>query len=1387
MKKSFKIFLFIVLAFVVLIFAAWLLRNSMLGYFLSKQVYDQSDGKAELAISGVHLNIKDGNIILDKPVFTFDSLFIDKQHQYKLQQIVFDTIALERVSFFELLWNKKFRARRLRIEKPQIRFEGGLLRGKSDFRPDSLFAMISKRRENKTKADVRINLVSIHYGRISFSSDTVKSHISNLVDFTIEMYNLNTSPTPEIAEKQILFCDDLLFEITHLNNRILPGYIVNLDRALLSVKKQKVIIDNLSISPKWQNEKGKSKINLKARKILMNGLDLSKAENLGDVGMSSIRISDGYVTYYLPKGVELKSDTLSKNELGRLQQKIKIFILDSLRLKRMSFYNVRNEEDTITAVRDIDLKIHNLVIDSATLLNPMRLLKSGYSILNTGKSQFYIPEKNLITSFSNFGYSSKTGSLNIRNIRIASDTTKSVEIAELFLGKLSVEGLFPEKYKPGRPISIGVSLIGLQFTVDLNNPLFNVTGGNFSLQDHFLFNKVSVRDAYGKIYQGGRFALDVSGLDFACDHLSIPQEDASEYRFDNPVLNVRYIKGFADNKKYLFSTGKIHFRNKILTINDVKSNMITKKKEEKVSLGFDFAAVRGFDLMMALNRKEILLDSLDVRKPVVRGTLFLTGKTGNEQQKFALDLPVTLGIKHLGLSDAVLKLNLKNDKQKPVEFSTNINVSIQDIYPGSRLDSSLIDNLKGTVEFLNMDAGLMEHRSKVQTLAINLSEHSLKLQNLKISGNDGKSAGMPFVVNQLDLKDLEVSGLNYPLLVKYDSIVFGKLSVNDIQSDITLRQNSRKETESNPETSTSKRLFNMVYDSITVNHIFSNVSYVGDSANSAFRLADLYIAHYNGSNASNNLIRNLKISFDSLVWRDSLNNTSLAIYQAWSDPAVHTLTIKNIRAGNLFRKQKDIKLYDSAGFRFNSDHVVFSGINLNQTLPTRLTVDKLAFDHMNFFLILKKAKEKKRTGFDLDMGFIQSYAGLMASLRVDTTYLKDISLQYYTIGDSSVKSVKVDDIALKVRGINIDTSMASLGMRDMVKNMTIDLRGRSYITSDSMYEIQSGLIRYDFPEKAIVVDSFYVMPRYPRKTFFEKARYQTDRVKLFGKRMELRDFDFDDFFDNDHIHFGLLKIDQADLRLYRDMKYPLKPGIYKPMPQEILRSLTQKITIDTVEIMDSYLLYGEYSKKSENPGIAYFEHFNIMAYHLTNNFSVVPDTTNLFVRLNTKVMGDARMDASIWFPLHSTEDEFSLTASSERMDMTKLRQLTENILGISIVSGKGRIVYSDIRGNNVESSGTMLFKYRKFKLKMYNTEKSKVSSGFFAPVFNFMINGLMIKSYNPRFARTPRKGVVYYKRDSQRSVVNYLWKSLLSGMLSTMGINTKEQRQQKKIIKKEGD
>ena len=143
-----------------------------------------------------------------------------------------------------------------------------------------------------------------------------------------------------------------------------------------------------------------------------------------------------------------------------------------------------------------------------------------------------------------------------------------------------------------------------------------------------------------------------------------------------------------------------------------------------------------------------------------------------------------------------------------------------------------------------------------------------------------------------------------------------------------------------------------------------------------------------------------------------------------------------------------------------------------------------------------------------------------------------------------------------------------------------------------------------------------------------------------------------------------------------------------------------------------------------------------------------------------------------------------LTGGSETLDLTKLNRLTENVLGIAITRGKGWVDIPLISGNNVKSGGTLTFRYKKLKIAIYDREKNQMGKGFGSGFMNFMINDLLLKSNNPRFARKARKGLVYFERDTEKAMTNYVWKSILSGMLSTMGFNNKEQRQEKRELKK---
>jgi hypothetical protein len=96
-----------------------------------------------------------------------------------------------------------------------------------------------------------------------------------------------------------------------------------------------------------------------------------------------------------------------------------------------------------------------------------------------------------------------------------------------------------------------------------------------------------------------------------------------------------------------------------------------------------------------------------------------------------------------------------------------------------------------------------------------------------------------------------------------------------------------------------------------------------------------------------------------------------------------------------------------------------------------------------------------------------------------------------------------------------------------------------------------------------------------------------------------------------------------------------------------------------------------------------------------------------------------------------------------------------------------------------------MFKYRNFKVSLYNRKKANKTGGISVPLVNFVVNNLVLRSNNPALLKRPRVGIVYFERDRNKSIINYIWKSTLSGVLSTMGFNNKEQRKRRKEYRKQ--
>jgi hypothetical protein len=98
-----------------------------------------------------------------------------------------------------------------------------------------------------------------------------------------------------------------------------------------------------------------------------------------------------------------------------------------------------------------------------------------------------------------------------------------------------------------------------------------------------------------------------------------------------------------------------------------------------------------------------------------------------------------------------------------------------------------------------------------------------------------------------------------------------------------------------------------------------------------------------------------------------------------------------------------------------------------------------------------------------------------------------------------------------------------------------------------------------------------------------------------------------------------------------------------------------------------------------------------------------------------------------------------------------------------------------VLANDDESSGKLIFYYNNLKVMVEKQDEktwSKIKTG----VINFAANDIIVNNDNPTKSGKLKTGTIYFQRKKQSSIFNFLWKSIFSGLKSTMGFNSDVQK-----------
>ena len=401
---------------------------------------------------------------------------------------------------------------------------------------------------------------------------------------------------------------------------------------------------------------------------------------------------------------------------------------------------------------------------------------------------------------------------------------------------------------------------------------------------------------------------------------------------------------------------------------------------------------------------------------------------------------------------------------------------------------------------------------------------------------------------------------------------------------------------------------------------------------------------------------------------------------------------------------------------------------------------------------------------------------LRKSLCVDNVILEDGKLAVSRVGGEAGKEqplLSIPDMFMRFSGLEIlpkNGLNPKIHMR--IQSGEAGVKNPVFHSPDGFYTVQAKSLDFSKSLSAVSIRSFELIPRYKPYEFSRKKGYRTSRLSLKVDQLLFRDIDFNDLFKEQAFHSASLSIQEPIFEIFRNRNMQPHPRPRtKKFPQQLLREMKLKLRIDNIDISKGSMFYTEHPKDGKRTGALFFTNIQADVKNLSNYPQMLKEKTSLLISASAKIMGSGLFRARFTFPLEEKKgaSPFTFSGSLDSMNVRAFNPFLENCAFIRINRGTLKKLYFSVWADENKAEGEMRIFYKHLKISML---KRGSTSGK-RRVVSFLANTIIHKN-NPREGKPLRIGRIYFERETKKSFFNYLWKSLLSGIKSSIGLKKRK-------------
>lgn len=627
-------------------------------------------------------------------------------------------------------------------------------------------------------------------------------------------------------------------------------------------------------------------------------------------------------------------------------------------------------------------------------------------------------------------------------------------------------------------------------------------------------------------------------------------------------------------------------------------------------------------------------------------------------------------------------------------------------------------------------------------------------------------ADMPNFLFDIKIKSIEVRGVSTAKALIGKEMVGDSVILDHPELVIYSLKPIQKDTKINEQTEEFYKQILGNLDLIKVNTVLiNNVNVSGldffskqknfDAMNANLQLEGLAIDSV--SNLDTNRIlfsRQVAFKLDSFF---SYNNNRKEV-------VVNNITFSGTYKTLLFDEININRFADREGNAFpllEAKVLKLSGINTNEIIKNKnLVVDTILCKQITFHEPPSSeiSAKGKSTGTNDSTGFMNIYSAKMRHLQFADVKIVPFKKSKYSVGN----------IAIKVNGVQ-SGSIYQLTKKptEHAKEIEIAVSKLSLKSKDKKYDYDFGNVVLNSMKKELKIDYFKIIPYKNELPFAAAEAFQQDRYQVNLSGITLSGIQIDDLLNN-KIEATDLVINKTNAKIYRDLTRTLKKeskvGNY---PSQMLQKLDMPINIQKATLSDAYIEYREKEEKSDSTGVVTFVGSHLTISNITNVPAVIKKNNEFNIVFKTKALGSIPLSGNFKFILNSKDGNFVVNGKTTSFDAVNLNKVSIPMALVRLKSGKINSMDFHFSGNNVGAKGSFVMKYEDLKvdvLKIDKDSKDIKKKG----LVTFFANTL-VKNNNPQNGKL-REETPSFERNIYKSFFNLVWKTLFTGLKSTLGI-----------------